>query len=958
MKVFTQTAQLVLLIACAAFVLAACSDSSDGGSISNNGGSGANSTPPSFNTASDLPDGAVGQNYDVTLDATGVTTPLSFSVLTGSALPNGLTLSSAGVISGIPSIGSEGDYSAAIQVADGASPALTAARIFSITIGSAALSISPASLPASILGENYTAQLNASNGTAPYSFEVTSGGTYNAGTGISSLGNNTALSMSSTGLISTTGLQTLPAADFVHTFSVRATDSSTPAKITTTSYTIKFSNEPEIAEATLPRANAGEAYSYNFSMASGANAGPFTWSVIGSLPSGMQLSSSGELQGTPTSAGIRSVSVRASSMSVPQRTLNTTAELVIYASPSYTYSADVNEQGAGDNDAVNATDLGALTPLNGTIQQTTPLSIDDQNDSADWFRFSLPYQTALEAELFFDNSIADLDIEIYDLSDPNNPEYIGASITYSNDERVYLHGLQAGNYGMRISVNAFGPGANQYTFRLRLLPLTIITDYIEVDLNGGFSVMQQLQATNAGNQPSNPVWSIADGELITGLSLTTSGMLVGTPLDFDFRRVTLQVTDGNLVATRQISMRVFDSTRGDYWRARPSQILYSPGNPGHNEAVSTPYGSAMVTAPHPDYPNGALWVLGGSLGPSIDNVWVYHTDAMNAGAANRSQRLWKMEPAPSMTSEDPMNPGSRISAPRRYNDAVFVQHSYGGYIYAVGGEVVVNPGQHISVGGFRVDVDRMRVADGNGNGIPATGWETVASLPVSEPGTGNAVRGWSEFSLCVNDTGSDSMDRIFLLGGQYEVESDPQNSPDMFSKVSNRWVLMFEAPTTANGDGMWYVKSDADVYTGGRFPSVAYIDGRIYLTAGRGMNGMFDGIEMYQPSLFGTSAATSTADASNFPRLREGVYFGSAATNNGQMYFCGGWNAGFAATPWLYRFTPGASGVGGQLEALQDLDGGHGFGPGSWHDGRFWLFPGISHTAPAGFAGIFDYNPQ
>jgi|GEM_PF-5577772 len=941
----------------AVLCFAGCSSDSGDSGMSSNGGSASNANPPLLQSTTALAAATVGQSYSATITATGGAAPLSFSVLSGSALPAGLNLASDGMITGIPSLGTEGDYSVAIQVSDSSANILTATRIFTLTVGANVLSIGPSSLPPAINGENYSAQLTAQNGTAPYMFRVTSGGTFNGTTGVSNFGNNTGLSMTESGLISTTGIQTLPADAFIHAFSVRVTDSSTPAKSTTTSYSIKFDNTPTLADLTLPRGHAQAAYSHQFEIATGENAGPFTWSAVGSLPSGLQLASTGELQGTPTSAGIYNVSVRATSGSVPPQTLNGSTQLIVYANQSYTYSADMHEQNGGNDSAATATDRGALTPLSGTINQSTPLSIDDTTDLEDWYRFTLPYQTAVEAELFFDNAIADVDLELYDITDTANPRLVDYSITYSNDERIYAHNLSAGAYAIRMSVNSFGPGANQYTYRIRLLPLTIVTDYIEIDLNGGFNINTQLQARSAGNALSNPMWSMVSGDMLAGISLTSDGFLTGTPLEFGYRNLTLQVSDGNLVATKTLAVRIYDSTRGSYWRARPDQLQYAPGTPEHNTPVTSFYAATMVTAPHMLYPDGALYVLGGVSDITLDNTWVYHTDAMNAGAADRANRLWKMEASVPMTSVDPANAPARLTAPRRYFGAAFLQHSYGGYIYAIGGETVTNPGQHITTGIFNLNVDRLRVADGNGNPVPPTAWETVASLPNMEPLTGNDVRGWAEFATCAHDDASDNMDRIFLIGGTYEVESDPTNDPGTFTKNPNRWVLMFEAGTSQSAAGSWYIKSDADQYTAGRFPSATLIDGRIYMTSGRGANGMFNGIEMYQPSMFGDAAATNTANASNFPRLREGVYLGCAADDNGQMYFCGGWNSSFAATPWLYRFTPSASGVGGQLEALPNLDGGQGFGPGAWHDERFWALPGLGHGAPTGFGGIFDYTP-
>jgi len=78
-----------------------------------------------------LPDGFVAGGYNSTLAATGGSTPYSWSVLSGT-LPNGLTLSSGGIISGTPSLA--GSFTFSAQVKDAS--ALTASKSLSINVAS------------------------------------------------------------------------------------------------------------------------------------------------------------------------------------------------------------------------------------------------------------------------------------------------------------------------------------------------------------------------------------------------------------------------------------------------------------------------------------------------------------------------------------------------------------------------------------------------------------------------------------------------------------------------------------------------------------------------------------------------------------------------------------------------------------------------------------------------------
>ena len=78
---------------------------------------------------STLPNGTVGHSYNKTIKANGGSSPYSFSVITGS-LPPGLTLTSAGVLSGTPT--SSGTFTFVVQARDHYS--FTGTRSYSLSI--------------------------------------------------------------------------------------------------------------------------------------------------------------------------------------------------------------------------------------------------------------------------------------------------------------------------------------------------------------------------------------------------------------------------------------------------------------------------------------------------------------------------------------------------------------------------------------------------------------------------------------------------------------------------------------------------------------------------------------------------------------------------------------------------------------------------------------------------------
>jgi hypothetical protein len=78
-----------------------------------------------------LKNGKVGKNYKATLKATGGKAPYVWALKNGSSLPNPLTLSPGGQVTGVPGAPSSGNVT--FQVTDGLG--VTIEKTFSLTIG-------------------------------------------------------------------------------------------------------------------------------------------------------------------------------------------------------------------------------------------------------------------------------------------------------------------------------------------------------------------------------------------------------------------------------------------------------------------------------------------------------------------------------------------------------------------------------------------------------------------------------------------------------------------------------------------------------------------------------------------------------------------------------------------------------------------------------------------------------
>lgn len=135
-------------------------------------------------TPTALPVATAGTAYTVTLTAAGGVGPYGFTLASG-ALPNGLSLSSGGLISGTPT--ATGAFAFTVDVADANGQAGSAS--LTLTVGNAAIAITPATLPRGTQGIAYSQRLTATGGVAPYSFAVSAGAlppglTLNAATGV------------------------------------------------------------------------------------------------------------------------------------------------------------------------------------------------------------------------------------------------------------------------------------------------------------------------------------------------------------------------------------------------------------------------------------------------------------------------------------------------------------------------------------------------------------------------------------------------------------------------------------------------------------------------------------------------------------------------------------------------------------------------------------------------------
>jgi hypothetical protein len=241
--------------------------------------------PPKIqiSTASNLPSATLNRSYSQRLAASGASAGYRWTIDDSSSLPPGVTFSPDGSVGGTPQ--REGVYgftARATSVAeDGAQPA---ERYFRLTVAPGATALNATcSLQPATTGVPYTQLLRAEGGTAPYTYRLL--GQMPLGLTLDSVRG------SINGTPSVSG-------DF--SFAVEVRDARANVQTTSCSFNV---TEPELAVqgCPLPLTSVGTAISTSLSASGGE--GPYTWSIIGTLPSGVSLSPDGVIAGTPRQSG-------------------------------------------------------------------------------------------------------------------------------------------------------------------------------------------------------------------------------------------------------------------------------------------------------------------------------------------------------------------------------------------------------------------------------------------------------------------------------------------------------------------------------------------------------------------------------------------------------------------------------------------------------------------------------
>jgi len=246
-------------------------------------------TPPTVVTT-ELPGASVGQAYSATLEAEGGDGTFTWSLDSG-GFPQGLSLEDDGTVSGTPTV--VGTVTVTVEVT---SAGLTGTGEVSLTVTEDPLTVTTGALPDGQVGTGYQATLEAEGGLGAPSWTVSAGSLPDG------------LDLSPDGVLSGT-----PGESGSFDLTVQVTTAG-DAQTATADLSLAVTPGPVTILSRFAASGAvGTGYSTSL-LARGGDGVNYEWTILGgAFPAGLQLSSDGIVQGTPTTVGEQDVTVRVTS---------------------------------------------------------------------------------------------------------------------------------------------------------------------------------------------------------------------------------------------------------------------------------------------------------------------------------------------------------------------------------------------------------------------------------------------------------------------------------------------------------------------------------------------------------------------------------------------------------------------------------------------------------------------
>ncbi|MBU3960596.1 MAG: tandem-95 repeat protein [Alphaproteobacteria bacterium] len=420
-------------------------------------------SPPTLAIApSSLPNGTARTAYSQVLTATDGTAPYSFAVNAG-ALPAGLSLTSAGVISGTPT--AVGTQSLTVTATD--AHGATGSRVYTLTIAIAAPVAGNVSATVAANSTGNPVTLNLSGGAAS---SITVASVPAHGTATAS-----GTSISYTPTVGYSGTDS-----FSYTANNATGSSTATVSITVTAPVVA------VTPTILSDGTADVAYSETLTASNGT--APYVFSLnSGALPPGLTLSSAGVLSGTPTTDGSYSFVV------------GVTDRYGAWGAPGYTVDIAIAAPTVGDVSATVAANSSG-----------TPITLNLTGGTA--------------------SSVTVASAPAHGTATAN-----GTSISYT--PTAGYSGADSFTY---TATNDTGTSATATVSITVTAPVVSVSPTV---LSDGTADVAYSQTLTAGNGTAPYVFSLNSGALPPGLTLSSTGVLSGTPTTEGSYTFVLGVTD-------------------------------------------------------------------------------------------------------------------------------------------------------------------------------------------------------------------------------------------------------------------------------------------------------------------------------------------------------------------------------------------------------------------------------
>jgi hypothetical protein len=493
-----------------------------------------------------------------TVTTTGAPVP---TVTESGSLPSGVTLSSAGVLSGTPAAGTGGTYVITIKGSNGTTPDAT--QSFTLTVDQAP-AITSASSASFAVGSAGSFSVVASGYPAP---------TFVLSTGVFPSG----VSLSSNGLLSG-----IPAAGTAGIYPVTISASNGVAPSTSQDFTLTVNQVASITSDNSAVFGTGVADSFAIT-ATGSPAPTFTES--GALPSGVTLSSTGKMAGTPGASaggtypititahnGVGADATQAFTLTVneaPVITSANTANFTLlspgstsitatgYPTPTFAITSGSLPNGitlspsgslsgipaagtTGSYAIVISATSGALeTTQNFTLTVTQPLS------------FSSPASASSTVGQSSNIVITTSGAPIPAITLITGALPKGLTLHDNGDGTATIAGTppasSGGTYALTLKAANGLESAVTQSFTLTVNETPEITSASATTFAAGSAG----SFTLTGSGYPAPTFAVTSGSLPSGVTLSSAGVLSGTPVAGGVYRVTIGATNGVGLATPQ-----------------------------------------------------------------------------------------------------------------------------------------------------------------------------------------------------------------------------------------------------------------------------------------------------------------------------------------------------------------------------------------------------------------------